>query len=142
MTATLTIQEAIARSQSHNEIVPVRMEARGIKEAMPQVIAAFPGGEVDWSETNTANTYDVWGYTLDMPEGQMAWRISLEIATPAGIKSFHFSCDDASGTIQAHDVDEAARKWIGKRAPNIETAEQLVRWYEQGDGWCKITQNW
>lgn len=63
MTTELTIQDAIARSQSHDEIVAVTIEAADIAEAMSEIHAAYDGADTDYTDTNDNGVYDVWGWT-------------------------------------------------------------------------------
>lgn len=79
-TATTTdLTAAIARSRSHNEIVSIEIEAKDISEVLAD-LAAIYDGEIDDARENDG-TYGAWGWTEDMAEGEMDWRLNIRLAT-------------------------------------------------------------
>ena len=68
------INEAITRSESHNEIVAVDYDGTldGLLDELSHCEC-----EVDHE---TADDYvDVWGYEVDAPEGEMNWRLRVTL---------------------------------------------------------------
>lgn len=72
------IINAIARSRSHNEIVSIEIEAADISEVLAEMAALYEG-EIDDSRENSG-AYDIWGYTDDMAEGEMDWRLKVTLS--------------------------------------------------------------
>jgi hypothetical protein len=71
------LENAIARSQSHNEIVNVEIVASDISEVIAELNAIYDG-EID-SSTENDGSEGIWGWTEDMAEGQMDWRINVTL---------------------------------------------------------------
>jgi hypothetical protein len=75
---TSQLANAIAHSQSHNEIVHVEIAASDISEVLAELNAIYDG-EID-SSTENDGSEGIWGWTEEMAEGQMDWRISVTLA--------------------------------------------------------------
>lgn len=76
MTA-IDLQSAIDRSRSHNETASVRLEARDISDVLAELGSLYDG-EIDSARENDGS-YDVWGWTEGMAEGEMDWRLNVTI---------------------------------------------------------------
>jgi len=76
----MKLQQAIDRSRSHNERVHV--EFRGDRTDLMVALDGLYDGEIDDAEENNG-TIDVWGWTEDMAEGEMDWRLCVTL-TEAG----------------------------------------------------------
>lgn len=72
------LENAIAQSQSQNEIVSVEIVASDISEVIAELNAIYDG-EID-SSTENDGSEGIWGWTEDMAEGQMDWRINVTLA--------------------------------------------------------------
>ena len=76
---TQVLENAIARSQRQNEIVHVEIMASDIVEVIAELNAIYDG-EID-SSTENDGSEGIWGWTEDMAEGQMDWRINVTFVT-------------------------------------------------------------
>jgi len=97
------IKSAIARSQSHDEVVAVTIEAKDMPEAYAEICAAYDG-EVDYTETNEENVYDVWGWTDEQGTDETDFRLLVTIA-PSSYDTYQDG--NFVETIQAANPDEA-----------------------------------
>lgn len=82
-TKTMTLQQAIDRSRSHNESVSVEFAAEGATKidrtvALEMALADIYDGEIDSANENDG-TIDVWGWTEDMADGEMEWRLKVTL---------------------------------------------------------------
>lgn len=110
MTATeiqTTLKNAIARSRSHNEIVSVEIEGADISTVRAELNAIYDG-EIDDSQENDGS-YSVWGYTDDMADGEMDWRINVTLTAEPVTYTFWTDGGDQDD-IEANSLEEAAEK--------------------------------
>lgn len=71
------LENAIAKSRSQNEIVHVEIAASDISEVIAALNSLYDG-EID-SSTENDGSEGIWGWTDDMAEGQMDWRINVTL---------------------------------------------------------------
>jgi hypothetical protein len=73
------IDAAISRSESHNEITHIRVTKDDAKPLIAQAerIATEAGLGFDSSDAN--NGWDMWAYKQDAPDGEMVWRVKLDL---------------------------------------------------------------
>lgn len=134
MTTTTALTEAIARSRSHNEIVRVEVEAANISEVLAE-LATIYDGEIDDSQENDG-TYGVWGWTEDMAEGEMDWRLNVTLTTPKLVKVIYWVGTTQREGLAANYAEamEFASRNQNAHDPKfyeIATGEQL---YDDGNG--------
>lgn len=79
----MTLQQAIDRSRSHNERVSV--EFAGERSELMVALDGLYNGEID-DATENDGTIDVWGWTEDMPEGEMDWRLCVTLSSETELK--------------------------------------------------------
>ena len=82
-TMTMTLQQAIDRSRSHAETVSVEFAAEGATKidrtvALEMALADIYDGEIDSANENDG-TIDIWGWTEDMADGEMEWRLKVTL---------------------------------------------------------------
>lgn len=73
---TSKLQQAIERSRSHDEIVVV--EFAGDHSELMATLDGLYNGEMD-TRTDHGGAVDVWGWTEDMAEGEMDWRLCVTL---------------------------------------------------------------
>lgn len=69
-----TIQQAIERSRSHNEIVTLDWDAAAINDAVDYILSTYDG-EIDY--VRNGEIMEVWGWTEEQDEGEMDFRVHL-----------------------------------------------------------------
>lgn len=72
----MTLQQAIERSRSHNE--RVRVEFAGDRSGLMVALDGLYDGEID-DAPELDGAIDVWGWTEDMAEGEMDWRLCVTL---------------------------------------------------------------
>lgn len=80
-TPAMTINDAISRSENHNEIASIRVASQDEARSMiddAKRIAEAAGLEFDYTDTNDG--YDSWAYDSADNSDAMAWRVILVIA--------------------------------------------------------------
>jgi hypothetical protein len=70
------LQQAIDRSRTHTERVSVEFD--GDKSDLMVALAGLYDGEID-DATENDGTVDVWGWTEEMAEGEMDWRLCVTL---------------------------------------------------------------
>lgn len=102
-----TLTAAIARSRSHNEIVSIEIEGADIATVRAELNAIYDG-EIDDSQENDGS-YGIWGYTDDMAESEMDWRLNVTLA--AKENEYPTTTDYVAGYAIQHDNSGVGHNW-------------------------------
>jgi len=78
---TMTLRQAIDRSRSHNEIVSIEYAATDSTE-LELALGDIYDGQID-SACENDGAIDVWGWTEEMADGEMDWRLRVTLTTEA-----------------------------------------------------------
>ena len=74
------INEAIARSVSHDEIATVIVaDKAAAKAAIAESKAAARASDLEFDYTDTNNGWDLWANEEDAKDGDMKWRLAVVI---------------------------------------------------------------
>ena len=71
------LESAIARSESHNEIVHVTLDCDDISTVAS--VASDYADNTDYVRENDG-AFDVWGWSDEMAEGDMQWRLRVTLS--------------------------------------------------------------
>lgn len=82
MAATIneTLQKAIDRSISHNEIVHVTID--GDSGDALESLRSIWDDEIDYTmcDYEGVDTLDIWGWTDETPENEQDWRLAIQFS--------------------------------------------------------------